>query len=127
MGKLQPALAASLSVLVGLAAIIPAAEARGGGGHGGGGAAAHGSFQPGRGGEFGRGGAGYGVRPAAPNKYTRGVYPWVGIGVGDLYPPGYSYQDRRSPPPDCNYLFKKAVDSGSPEMWQMFNDCSHDR
>ena len=36
MRKLQPALAASMSVLVGLSALMSVAEARGGGGFGGG-------------------------------------------------------------------------------------------
>ncbi len=46
----------------------------------------------------------------------------------DLVPDDYYQNNSGSQVPnDCNYLFKKAMDSGSPEVWRLFNDCSHNR
>jgi hypothetical protein len=121
MQKLLLTLAASLSLLVGLVALMPAAEARGGGGFAGGG--------PGVGGGnhgFGPGGpgGGYGPVPGRPNPYARGAVPWIGMDYNDLLqqPPNNTGS---STPNDCSYLLQKAMDSGSPEMWALFNDCSH--
>jgi hypothetical protein len=138
MKKLQPVLAASLGVLVGLAAFMSAAEARGGGGgfggHGGG-------FGGGRAGGFGDrgmdrgvgdrgfgpGGGGYGPLPAGrTNPYARNAIPWVGMDYNDLLQEPAN-NSGSSQPNDCNYLYKRALDSGDPSVWKLFNDCSHNR
>ena len=134
MKRLQPALAASMSVLIVLGAFMSVAEARGGGGFHGGGVGGFG----GRGGGFeggrnawGPGGSGYGVYPGRPNPWARN--PNVFIDGTGAY--SYSYgayeappnNSGSSPPNDCDYLFKKAVDSGNPTYWNMYNDCSHGR
>ena len=141
MKKLQPALAASLSVLVGLTALVSAAEARGGGGFHGGGGFGGGAEFGGRGGGFeggrntwGRGGSGYGAYPGRPNPWARdadvfidgeGGYSYGAYDDGeDGAPPNNSGS---SPPNDCDYLFKKAVDTGTTYWWSLFNDCSHGR
>ncbi|MBZ0210141.1 MAG: hypothetical protein K8F92_10875 [Hyphomicrobium sp.] len=160
MRKLQPALAASLSVLVGLAALMPAADARGfgggggfggapggggfgpGGGHGGGfgpggggygpGGGHEGGFGPGGGGYgppgggYGPGGGGYGPVPGRTNPYARGALPWINMDYNDLLqtPPNNSGS---SLPNDCDYLLKRAMDDGTPQMWKLFNDCAHNR
>jgi hypothetical protein len=129
MRKLNSALAMSMSVLVGLTALMPAAEARGfGGGAGGfGGAGGYGGAggAGGRGG-FGPGGSGYGMQGGHPNPYARNAVPWINMDYNDLLqtPPNNSGSQM---PNDCNYLFKKATDSGDPQVWRMFNDCAHNR
>ncbi|MEI9899740.1 MAG: hypothetical protein WDN31_05875 [Hyphomicrobium sp.] len=30
-------------------------------------------------------------------------------------------------PNDCDFLLKKAMDVGTPEIWKLFNDCAHNR
>jgi hypothetical protein len=162
MKKLQPALAASLSVLLGLAACVSVAEARGGGGgHGGGGHGGGGfhgggergfggggdrgfrgggreggnsGYRPGRDNPgFGPRGRGYGFYPPVAgngrgNPYARDAIPWINMDYSDLVPDDYYQNNSGSQlPNDCNYLFKKAMDSGSPEVWRLFNDCSHNR
>jgi hypothetical protein len=130
MQKLLLTLAASLSLLVGLVALMPAAEARGGGGPGGGfgGGFAGGGPAAGGGnhgfGPAGPGGPGYGPVPGRPNPYARGAVPWINMDYNDLLqqPPNNTGS---SMPNDCSYLLQKAMDSGSPEMWALFNDCSH--
>ena len=109
MRKLQPALAASMSVLVGLSALMSVAEARGGGGFGG-----------------GFGGGGYGPVPGRTNPYARNAVPFINMDYNDLLqtPPNNSGS---SLPNDCDYLMKRAVDSGDPAMWKLFNDCAHNR
>ena len=145
MTKLQPALAASLSVLLGLAALMSAAEARGfgggggglgggfGGGGGPGGGGHEGGFGPGGGGYgppgggYNRpGGGGYGPVPGRPNPWARDAVPYIGMDYNDLLqtPPNNSGS---SLPNDCDYLFKRAVDSGDPNVWRLFNDCAHNR
>jgi hypothetical protein len=148
MKILQPALAASLSVLIGLTAVTTVAEARGGGGgghggggfHGGGGGGfegrggfgggGHEGYRPGRNNPgFGPRGSGYGFYPPGrENPYARGAIPWINMDYSDLVPDDYYQNNSGSQVPnDCNYLFKKAMDSGSPEVWRLFNDCSHNR
>lgn len=152
MRKLQPALAASMSVLVGLSALMSTAEARGGGGFGGGfgggggpGGGHGGDFGPGGGGYgpgpgggpgggrygppgggYGPGSGGYGPVPGRTNPYARNAVPWINMDYNDLLqtPPNNSGS---SLPNDCDYLMKRAVDSGSPDMWKLFNDCAHNR
>lgn len=139
MKTLQLTLAAS--VLLGLAALMSAAEARGGGGgfgggHGGGFGGGHeGGFGPGRDGGFGPrgheggfqpGGPGYGTYPGRPNPYARNAVPWVNMDYNDLLQEPANNSGSQVPN-DCNYLFKKAMDSGRPDMWKLFNDCSHNR
>lgn len=153
MRKLQPVLAASMSVLVGLSALMSAAEARGGGGFGGGfgggggpGGGHGGGFGPGGGGYgpvgpggpggpggygppgggYGPGGGGYGPVPGRTNPYARNAVPWINMDYNDLLqtPPNNSGS---SLPNDCDYLMKRAVDSGDPAMWKLFNDCAHNR
>jgi hypothetical protein len=158
MRKLQPALAATMSVLVGLSALMSIAEARGGGGFGGGfgggggpGGGHGGGFGPGGGGYgpapgggpggpggpggggygppgggYGPGGGGYGPVPGRTNPYARNAVPWINMDYNDLLqtPPNNSGS---SLPNDCDYLMKRAVDSGSPDMWKLFNDCAHNR
>ena len=159
MRKLQPVLAASMSVLVGLSALISAAEARGGGGFGGGfgggggpGGGHGGGFGPGGGGYgpvgpggpggggygpggggygppgggYGPGGGGYGPVPGRTNPYARNAVPFINMDYNDLLqtPPNNSGS---SLPNDCDYLMKRAVDSGDPAMWKLFNDCAHNR
>ena len=145
MRKLQPALAACLSVLVGLSALMSAAEARGfGGGAGGGfgpggagggfgpGGGHEGGFGPGGGGYgppgggYGPGGGGYGPVPGRPNPWARNTAPFIGMDYNDLLQEPAD-NSGSSPPNDCNYLLKKAVDSGDPHAWKLFNDCSHNR
>lgn len=155
MRKLQPALAATMSVLVGLSALMSIAEARGGGGFGGGfgggggpGGGHGGGFGPGGGGYgpvpgggpggpggggygppgggYGPGGGGYGPVPGRTNPYAKNAVPWINMDYNDLLqtPPNNSGS---SLPNDCDYLMKRAVDSGSPDMWKLFNDCAHNR
>lgn len=143
MRKLQPALAASLGVLIGVMALASAAEARGGGfggGFGGGvgggfGGAGHpGGFGPGGGGYGPQGGGGwnrpggggYGPVPGRPNPWAAGATPFIGMDYNDLLqqPPNNSGS---SMPNDCDYLLKRATDSGDPNVWRMFNDCAHNR
>ena len=159
MRKLQPVLAASMSVLVGLSALVSAAEARGGGGFGGGfgggggpGGGHGGGFGPGGGGYgpvgpggpggggygpggggygppgggYGPGGGGYGPVPGRTNPYARNAVPFINMDYNDLLqtPPNNSGS---SLPNDCDYLIKRAVDSGDPAMWKLFNDCAHNR
>lgn len=146
MRKLHPALTAGLSMLVGIAALASAAEARGGGFGGGGpgggggfGGAGHGGFGdhgawgPGGsgygppGGGYNRpGGNGYGPVPGRRNPWAAGATPFIGIDYNDLLqtPPNNSGS---SLPNDCNYLYKRAVDSGDPNVWRLFNDCAHNR
>ena len=133
MRKLQPALAASMSVLLGLSALVSAAEARGGGGFGPGGGG-YGPVGPGGpgggygppGGGYGPGGGGYGPVPGRTNPYARNAVPWINMDYNDLLqtPPNNSGS---SLPNDCDYLMKRAVDSGDPAMWKLFNDCAHNR
>ncbi|HET6322505.1 MAG TPA: hypothetical protein VFF87_10680 [Hyphomicrobium sp.] len=148
MWKLKPLMAASLGVMMGLAALAPAAEARGFGG--GGGFGGHGGFGGGErgggwgdrgggergggwgdrgGGEHGRwgpDGGGYGPVPGHTNPYARDAVPWIGMNYNDLLqtPPNNSGS---SMPNDCNYLYQRAIESPSPQMWQLFNDCAHNR
>jgi hypothetical protein len=137
MRKLNPALAMSMSVLVGLAAVMPAAEARGfGGGPGGFGGAGGPGGVGGVGGAggvggvggrgFGPGGNGYGMQPGRPNPYARNAVPWINMDYNDLLqtPPNNSGSQM---PNDCNYLFKKATESGDSQTWRLFNDCAHNR
>jgi hypothetical protein len=145
MRKLQPALAASMSVLLGLSALMSTADARGGGGFGGGPGGGHGGgFGPGGGGYgpvgpggpgggygppgggYGPGGGGYGPVPGRTNPYARNAVPWINMDYNDLLqtPPNNSGS---SLPNDCDYLMKRAVDSGDPAMWKLFNDCAHNR
>lgn len=136
MKRLQPALAACLGVMVGLAALMPVAEARGGAGFGGGGGFRGGGGFGGRGGGlgprnpgFGPRGSGYGFYPPARrNPYTRNAVPWIDMDYDDLVPEDY-YENNSgsSQPNDCDYIYKKAIESGSPSMWKLFNDCSHGR
>jgi hypothetical protein len=123
MRKLQPVLAASMSVLVGLSALVSAAEARGGGGFGGG--FGGGGYGP-PGGGYGPGGGGYGPVPGRTNPYARNAVPFINMDYNDLLqtPPNNSGS---SLPNDCDYLMKRAVDSGDPAMWKLFNDCAHNR
>jgi hypothetical protein len=110
MTKLLPVLA-SLSVLIGSAAFLSAAEARGGGGfHGGG-------FRP---------PAGYGPIPGRPNPYARGALPWINMDYNDLLQEPAN-NSGSSPPNDCNALLQRAVESGDSTEWRAFNDCSHSR
>ncbi len=138
MKRMQPLLAAGLSVLVGLAAFTSVAEARGGGGfrgggfvggggvHGGGGFADGGGFSGGREGGFRPDAGAYGPIPGRPNPYARGAIPWINMDYDDLLeqPPDNSGS---SQPNDCDYLFQKAIDSGTTYWWSQFNDCSHGR
>jgi hypothetical protein len=142
MKRFQPVLAASLSVLVGLVALASVAEARGGGGggggfHGGGFVGGGGGFG-GRGGGFdggrnawGPGGSGYGAYPGRPNPYARNPNIFIdGTGAYSYSYGGYQVPPNNSgssPPNDCDYLFKKAVDSSDPTYWNLYNDCSHGR
>ena len=156
MRKLQPALAASLSLLIGLSALVSTADARGGGGFGGGfgggagpggghpggfgpGGGGYGPVGPGGGGHgpggggygppgggYGPGGGGYGPVPGRTNPYAKNAVPWINMDYNDLLqtPPNNSGSQL---PNDCDYLMKRAVDSGSPDMWKLFNDCAHNR
>jgi hypothetical protein len=134
MKRLQPALAASLSVLVGLAALVPVADARGGGfGGGGGGFGGHsGGFSPGGfngGRNFGPGFNGYGPQPGRPNPYANNA--WVGpVDISPYMTPPPN-NNGSSMPNNCDYLFQKANDSydgaTSSYWWSLFNDCSHNR
>jgi len=144
MWKLKPLMAASLGAMMGLAALAPAAEARGFGGGGGfgghGGGFAGGerggnrdrgggenNFRPdGDHGRWGPDGGGYGPEPGRPNPYARNAVPWIGMDYNDLLqtPPNNSGS---SMPNDCNYLYQRAIESPSPEMWNLFNDCAHNR
>lgn len=140
MMRLQPALAVCLSVVVGLAALMSVAEARGGagvrggGGFGGGGGFRGGGGYRGRGGNvnpgFGPRGNGYGFYPPGrrTNPYARNAIPWIDMDYDDLVPEDY-YQNNSgsSQPNDCNYLYQKALESNSPSMWKLFNDCAHGR
>ena len=151
MRKLQPALAASMSLLIGLTALVSTADARGGGGFGGGfgggagpggghpggfgpggggygpvpgpGGGGHG---PGGGGGYGPPGGGYGPVPGRTNPYARGAVPFINMDYNDLLqtPPNNSGSQL---PNDCNYLYQRAVDAGTPDMWRLFNDCAHNR
>lgn len=149
MTRLQPALAACLSVVVGLAAVTTVAEARGGGGggfHGGGGGEFRGGGDFRGGGEFRGGGGGYdrggnvnpgfGPRgngygfypPGRSNPYARNAVPWINMDYNDLVPDDYYQNNSGSPQPnDCNYLYQKALESNSSSMWRLFNDCAHGR
>jgi ATP-dependent RNA helicase A len=150
MRKLQPALAASMSLLIGLTALVSTADARGGGGFGGGfgggagpGGGHPGGFGPGGGGYgpvpgpggggygppgggYGPGGGGYGPVPGRTNPYARGAVPFINMDYNDLLqtPPNNSGSQL---PNDCNYLYQRAVDAGTPDMWRLFNDCAHNR
>lgn len=150
MRTMRPVLAASLSVLIGMAALISAADARGFGGGGGfgGGAGGHeggfgpggGGFGPGGGGGFGPGGhgygppgggygpggGGYGPVPGKRNPWAAGAMPWVNMDYNDLLqtPPNNSGSQL---PNDCDFLLKRAMDDGTPQMWKLFNDCAHNR
>lgn len=133
MKRLQPVLVASLSVLVGLAALATAAEARGGGFAGGGGfhgggmpPPGGGGFAPGREGGFRPDAGPYGPVPGRPNPYARGAIPWINMDYNDLLqePPNNSGSQQ---PNNCDYLLKRAMDSGSSSDWNLFNDCSHGR
>lgn len=121
MKKLLPALATSLGVVVALAAFVPAAQARDGARFGG-----FGNFGP-----VGRDAGFYGERPNFPDRPNwnnrNNFYPWVDVGsvsVDGLIPENNSGS---SMPNDCNYLFKKATDTGDSSWWRAFNDCSHGR
>jgi hypothetical protein len=121
MTKLLPVLAASLSVLIGSAAFMSTAEARGGGGfHDGG--FHHGGFH---GGGF-RPPAGYGPVPGRRNPYARGALPWINMDYDDLLQEPANNAGS-SPPNDCNDLLQRAMESGSSADWRIFNDCSHNR
>lgn len=151
MTKLQLMLVASLGVLVGAVSIVPSADARGFGGGGGGGfgagghesggggyggyggaGARDGGFGPGgRGygppnGGYGPGGGGYGPVPGHRNPWVNGAVPFIDMNYNDLLqqPPNNSGSQL---PNDCNYLYKRANDEGTPEMWRLFNDCAHNR
>jgi hypothetical protein len=151
MKRVQPALAACLSVVVALAALMSVAEARGGAGFSGGGSRGGGGFRGGGGGEFrgggefgrgrgdfgrGRGNPGFGPRgagygfypPGRSNPYARNAIPWIDMDYDDLVPEDY-YQNNSgsSQPNNCNYLYQKAIESGSDSMWRLFNDCAHGR
>jgi hypothetical protein len=130
MKRLQPALAASLSVLLGMAAFVSMADARGGGGGGFGGHS--GGFNPGGfngGRNFGPGFNGYGSYPGRPNPWANNV--WVGpVDLGGyMNPPANN--SGSSMPNNCDYLFQKANDAtdgaSSSYWWKLFNDCSHNR
>ncbi len=117
MKKSLPALAACLGVIIGLAASMPAAEARdgfGGGGH-------PGNFGP----------VGRGERPNypdRPNWNNGGNYiPFVDVDAADINEMIPENNSGSRQPNDCNYLFKKANESGDPQVWRLFNDCSHGR
>ncbi|MFN3622642.1 MAG: hypothetical protein ACK4TP_01135 [Hyphomicrobium sp.] len=156
MRKMQPVLAVSLSVLVGLSAMMSVAEARGGGGPGGGfgggaggggygggygGGGHEGGFGPGGGGGgwgpgshnygppnggYGPNGGGYGPVPGRRNPWVNGAMPWINMDYNDLLqtPPNNSGSQL---PNDCDYLLKRAMDDGTPQMWKLFNDCAHNR
>lgn len=153
MKRLQPVLAAGLGVLIGLTALSSIADARGGagaggygGGYGGGGAFAGGGgrdgggFRPDSGGGwgpgshnygppnggYGPGGGGYGPVPGRRNPWVNGAVPFIDMNYNDLLqqPPNNSGSQL---PNDCDYLFKKAMDEGTPQMWRLFNDCAHNR
>jgi len=138
---LRPVVAVSLGVLVGLAALTSAADARGGGGgreggfsgegggFGGGGVRYGGYGDRGYGppnGGYGPGGGGYGPVPGRRNPWVNGAAPFIDMNYNDLLqqPPNNSGS---SLPNDCNYLLKRAMDEGTPEMWRLFNDCAHNR
>lgn len=141
MSRCRPILAASVSVLVGMTALASVADARGfggGGGYGGGGGH-EGGFGPGGGGVgpgehgygppnggYGPGGGGYGPVPGRRNPWAAGAVPWINMDYNDLLqtPPNNSGSQQ---PNDCDYLFKKAMDVGTPQMWKLFNDCAHNR
>lgn len=108
MRKLLPAVAASLTMFFATMPVMSSAEAHGFGGGG------------------REGGGGYGPVPGRTNPYARDAAPFIGMDYNDLLqtPPNNSGS---SMPNDCNYLYKKAVDSGTPEMWRLFNDCAHNR
>jgi hypothetical protein len=108
------------------------AEARGGGGFGGHGGGFGGGHDGGVGGRgfgdrgFEPGGDGYGPLPGRTNPYARNAVPWVGMDYNDLLQEPAN-NSGSSQPNDCNYLFKRATDSGDPAVWKLFNDCSHNR
>ena len=134
MSRFRPVLAASVSVLVGMTALVSAADARGfgGGGHEGGFGPGGGGFGPGGhgygppSGGYGPGGGGYGPVPGRRNPWAAGAVPWINMDYNDLLqtPPNNSGSQQ---PNDCDYLFKKAMDVGTPQMWKLFNDCAHNR
>lgn len=148
MAKFHSALAACCGAVAAIAALTSTADARGGGGFGGHGGFSgsfgnHGSFGGDNG--FGRNGRAYGPidpergagnRPSGPggygpvpgrrNPYAMGAVPFINMDYNDLLqtPPNNSGS---SLPNDCNYLYGRAVESGTPEMWRLFNDCAHNR
>jgi hypothetical protein len=143
---LRPVLIASLGIVAGLSALMSVAEARGGGGgreggygyggggYGGGGREAGngGGWGPGShnygppNGGYGPNGGGYGPVPGRRNPYAAGAVPFINMDYNDLLqtPPNNSGSQQ---PNDCDYLFKKANEDGTPQMWKLFNDCAHNR
>ena len=131
MTKLQPALVASLSILLGLAAFMPVAEARGGG-FGGGGGGRYGGFGPNadsfNAGRF-QGGVDRGVGwrgnqwgGQRPNPWMNntGILldgSWAGAPGGDAS----VYMDQ------CRDLYAKALSTGSSYWWDMWDACQYGR
>ena len=58
--------------------------------------------------------------PGRPNPWARDAAPFIGMNYNDLLqtPPNNSGS---SMPNDCDYLFKRAVDSGDPNACDTFS------
>jgi hypothetical protein len=69
---------------------------------------------------------GYGAYPGRPNPWASNT--WVGPVDINPYMNGTIPNNSNTPPAnDCNYLLKKATDSGDNYWWGLFNDCAHGR
>lgn len=137
MAKFHNALTACCGAALALAALTMTAEARGSGGFGGG----HGAFSGGGGFNaphyggpgpgriepgYRPGGPGYGPVPGRRNPYAMGAMPFINMDYNDLLQTPPNNTGSR-PPNDCNYLYARAIEAGTPEMWNLFNDCAHNR
>lgn len=147
MAKFHTALSACCGAALAVAALTMTAEARGGGGFGGG----HGGFSGGfngphaggfeprpGGGGYGQvgpggvergyrpGGPGYGPVPGRRNPYAMGAVPFISMDYNDLLQTPPNNTGSRLPN-DCNYLYARAIEAGTPDMWRLFNDCAHNR
>ena len=71
-------------------------------------------------------GGGYGPAPGRRNPYAAGAVPFINMDYNDLLqtPPNNSGSQQ---PNDCDFLFKKANEEGTPQIWKLFNDCAHNR
>lgn len=148
MAKFHTALSACCGAALAVAALTMTAEARGGGGFGGGHGGFSGGFngphaggfepRPGGGGGYGPvgpggvehgyrpGGPGYGPVPGHRNPYAMGAVPFISMDYNDLLQTPPNNTGSRLPN-DCNYLYARAIEAGTPDMWRLFNDCAHNR